>query len=77
MMKNDFYLIFKALFVLKIINKILTFWSCTKINCKKVNCKTYEAKPGQKTIAKHILTNISRSQGNQAVKIAQLIEYNM
>ena len=34
------------------------------------------AQPGKQTIALHILTNISRSKGNQAMKFGQLIEYN-
>ena len=33
--------------------------------------------PGRQAIAKHILPNISRSKGNQTMKFAQLIEYNM
>ena len=32
---------------------------------------------GQATITIHILTNISRSKGNQVMKFHQLIEYNM
>ena len=32
---------------------------------------------GKQTIAIHILTNISRSKGNQAMKFSQLVEYNM
>ena len=32
---------------------------------------------GEQTIAIHILTNISKSKGNQAMKLGQLIEYNM
>ena len=32
-------------------------------------------KPGSQTIAIRILTNISRSKGNQAIKFGQLIEY--
>ena len=35
------------------------------------------SKPGKQTIAIHILPNISRSKGNQAMKFGQLIEYNM
>ena len=31
----------------------------------------------KQTIAIHILTNISRSKGNQAMKFSQLVEYNM
>ena len=32
---------------------------------------------GKQTIAIHILANISRSKGNQAMKFCQLVEYNM
>ena len=32
---------------------------------------------GQKIIAKHILSNMSRNKGNQTFKFGQLIEYNM
>ena len=35
------------------------------------------SQPGQQTTAIHILTNISRSKGNQAMKLDQLIEYNL
>ena len=34
-------------------------------------------RPGKQTIAIHILPNISKSKGNQALKFCQLIEYNM
>ena len=34
------------------------------------------SQPGQQAIAIDILTNISRSKGNQAIKLDQLIEYN-
>ena len=33
--------------------------------------------PGWQRIAINILTNISRSKGNQAMKLGQLIDYNM
>ena len=32
---------------------------------------------GKQTIAIHILSNISRSRGNQTMKFNQLIEYNL
>ena len=32
---------------------------------------------GKQTIAIHILSNISRSRGNQTIKFNQLIEYNL
>ena len=35
------------------------------------------SQPGWQTIVIHILPNISRSKGNQTMKIGQLIEYNM
>ena len=34
------------------------------------------SQPGLKTIAIHILLNISQSKGNQTMKFGQLIEYN-
>ena len=34
-MKNTFYLILKALFILKILKFGLTFWSCRKIDSMK------------------------------------------
>ena len=42
----------------------------------KVNFKIYNVTTWLKTIAIHILPNISRSKGNQAMKLGQLIEYN-
>ena len=35
------------------------------------------SQPGKQAIATHILTDISRSKNNQAVKSGQLIEYNI
>ena len=35
------------------------------------------SQPGQQTIVIHILTNISTSKNNQAMKPGQLIEYNL
>ena len=37
--------------------------------------KFMTSQPGQQTIATHILSNISRSKGNQTTKFGQLIEY--
>ena len=34
------------------------------------------SQPGQQKIAKHILSNISGSKSNQAMKLSQLIGYN-
>ena len=35
------------------------------------------SQPGQQTIVIHILPNISRSEGNQAMKFGQLIQYKI
>ena len=35
------------------------------------------SKTGQQTITIHMLTNISRSKGNQAMEFGQLIEYSV
>ena len=35
------------------------------------------SQPGKQKIAMHILPNISKSKGNQTMKFAQLMEYNM
>ena len=39
--------------------------------------KFMSPQPGKQTIVIHILSNISRSKGNQSIKCGQLIEYNM
>ena len=35
------------------------------------------SQPEKLTFAIHILVNISRSKGNQAIRFRQLVEYNM
>ena len=35
------------------------------------------SQPGKQTMATHILTNISKSKGNQTMDFGQLIEYKM
>ena len=35
------------------------------------------SQPGSQTIAIHMLINISRSKGNQAIKLGLVIEYKM
>ena len=39
--------------------------------------KYMTSQQGKQTMAIHILPNISRNKGNQTMKFAQLIEYNM
>ena len=57
----------------------MTFWSCKKnglIRKIMLTAKVMTSQPGKQTIEIHILTNISRSKGNQTMKLGQLIEYN-
>ena len=35
------------------------------------------SQPGEQTTKIHVLANISKSKGNQAIKFGQLTEYNM
>ena len=57
----------------------MNFWSCRKnglIRKISLTSKFMTSQPGLQTIAIHILPNISQSEGNQAMKFGQLIEYN-
>ena len=80
MMKNTFYFLLKALFVLKIFKFfVTTFRLCRKndlIRKITLTSKFITSQPGLQTIAKHILPNISQSKGNQTMKFGQLMEYN-
>ena len=77
MMKNAFYLILKALFVLTfrfllgrfghVKSVIINIWLVSK-------CVT--SQPGKQKIAISILPNILQSEGSQAMKFGQLIKYN-
>ena len=75
MMKSAFYFMVKALRSQEISIFVLTFWSYRKTAWSKVNLKIYDITSWLTTTI-HILLNISRSQGNQAIKFGQLIEYN-
>ena len=79
MMRNAFYFILKALFVLKIFKFFTSFWSCRKngsIRKIGITSKFMASQPGLQTVAIHILSSISKSKGNQTMKFGQLIEYN-
>ena len=61
-------------------SRCLSFCPCRKngsIRIMTLISKSMTSKPGQQAIGIHILPNISRSKGNQAMKFGQLIEYNM
>ena len=80
-MINAFYFTLNALFVLKIFN--VSSWLFGHVE-KIALLEKYGwfQNPWchnlvNKTVAIHILPNISRSKGNQTMKFGQLIEYNM
>ena len=79
-MKNAFYFTLKALFVLSIFTFYLDFlvmWVNGLIRKISLISKPLTSQPGKQIIATHILTKISRSKCNQAMKFGQLIEYNL
>ena len=71
MLKHAFYFMIKALF---------SFWDIAIfvfIRKLRLISKFMTSHVGQQIITIHILFNISSSQCNQAMKIGQLIEYNI
>ena len=83
MMKNVFYFILKVLSVLKIFRLLSRLFGhvgktarLEKGWIRSLTSKFMTSQPGLQTIAIHILSNISRSKGNQTMKFGQLIEYN-
>ena len=79
MMKNAFYFILEALFVLEMFKFYLDFLVNYKYGLvRKIRLFSnfMMSQPRKQTIVIHILPNISRSKGSQAMKLGQLIEYN-
>ena len=66
MMKNTFYFILKALFVLKIFTVLSRLFG--HVGKIKLSSKFVTSQPGLQTIAVHILPNISQSKGSQTMK---------
>ena len=80
MMKNAFYFTLKALSVVKIFQFLSRIFGHVEKRLHKkdkVNLKFMTSQPGKQTIAIHIMSNISRSKGNQTKKFGQLIEYDI
>ena len=72
MMKNAFYFIWKALFVLKMLTFLCwLFPLLEKTVCLERWCyfKFYDVTAWLTTITTHILSNISRSKGNHTLKM--------
>ena len=78
MMKNAFH--FKSSFRPQDISIfVVNFWLYWKNGfMRKIRLisQSMMSQPGLQTIAIHILPNISRSKGNQAMKFGQVIKYN-
>ena len=77
-MKNAFYFLLNALFVLK----IFKYLSCicgplAKRLMLRLISKFMMLQTGQHIIVIHILPNISRIKGNQTMEFGQLTEHNM
>ena len=78
MIKMFFYFNSKALSVPKIFKFLsLDMYPNGLIKKRRLISNFIMSQPGQQTILIHILTNISRSKGNQTMKFGQLIECNM
>ena len=73
MMKNSFYFILKALFVLKIFN-FLFIQKNGLIRKIRLISKCMTSQLVQQTVAIHILCNISQTKSNQAVEFGKVIE---
>ena len=75
MMKNAFYSILKALFILKIFKFLSWRFGHVEKNglIRKISLvsKFMTSQPGKQTIIIHILPNISRSKDNQTMKFGQ------
>ena len=76
-MKNSFYFILKALFLLGIYPDFLNMLKNCLIGKLRLISKFITSHTGQQIITIHTLPNISRSKGNQARKFCQLIEYKI
>ena len=74
-----FYFILKVLFVLEIFKLLSWLLVMQKIGLKRkprLISKFLTSQTGQQIIEMHVLSNISRSKGNQTMKFGQVLEYN-
>ena len=74
-MKNAFYFILQALFVLKAF-KFLS-WLVENNLIERLVSKFMTSQTGKQIITIHILANTLKSNGNQAMKFGDLIKYNV
>ena len=79
-MKNAFYFVFKDLFVLEIFICLSIFFGYVKNGLRRklwLISKFMTLQTEQQIITIHILPNISRSKGNQAMIFSEIIKYTM
>ena len=79
MMKHAFHFTLKVLVVAYILRFCLDFLAMRRnslIRKIRLISKSMASQPGEQAIAVHILLNISKSKGNQAMKFGQLREHN-
>ena len=78
-MKNAFYFILKALFILKIFKFLSWIFGHIEktawIEITLLISKSVMSQPGKQRITTYILLNISQIKGNQTLKFGQLIEH--
>ena len=74
-MKNAFYFMLKALFVLEIFTFFLLYRNGL-IGKLWLISQFVTSQTGQQIITIHIFPNISRSEGNQAMNYGELIDYS-
>ena len=80
LMKNVFYFMLIAIFVLEIFTFLSWLFGYVKIGMMKklrLISKFMTSQTGQQIIPIHIFPNISRGKSNQEIKFVQLIEHNM
>ena len=80
LMKNAFYFMLIAIFVLEIFTFLPWLFGYVKIGMiKKLRLvsKFMSSQTGQQIIPIHILSNISRGKGNQEISFGQLIKHNI
>ena len=79
MMKNDFYFMLKALFVLEVFTLFSDFLVRKKnslMRKPRFTSKFVTSQTRQQIITIHKLSNISRSKGNEAMKFGQIVKYS-
>ena len=79
-MTKNFYFMLKTLVVLEIFSFLFSLFTYVEKRLDKkamVNSRIYYTQTGQQIITMHISLKLSRSKGNQTIKLRQLIKYSV